>query len=171
MSWRLEHRTPRTSCLRRMTAGCASGPCLWWRLLRTTCGFESSFLVRVDHPNSWKKRPENAGPNGGLSCGFPSVPRIALGVAPRIAVFVLPQVVRWHSENGISHSENQSLNSESCSESTPELSESSEHGLVTPRAFFLKLGWSPGLRPEWPFTGVSGPSGPKIAQKSQKESF
>ena len=27
------------------------------------------------------------------------------------------------------------------------------------------------LRPERPFTGVSGPSGPKIAKKSQKESF
>ena len=27
------------------------------------------------------------------------------------------------------------------------------------------------LRPERPFTGVCGPSGPKIAKKSQKESF
>ena len=35
------------------------------------------------------------------------------------------------------------LNSESCSESTPELSEISENGLFTPRAFFLKLVWSP----------------------------
>ena len=43
------------------------------------------------------------------------------------------QVVRCHSENGISHSENQFLNSESCSEDTPELSESSENGLFTPR--------------------------------------
>ena len=36
-------------------------------------------------------------------------------------------------------------NSESCSENTPELSQSSENGLFTPRAFFLKLGWSPGF--------------------------
>ena len=45
----------------------------------------------------------------------------------------------------ISHSENHFLNSESWSENTPELSESSENGLFTPRAFFLKLGWSPGF--------------------------
>ena len=49
-----------------------------------------------------------------------------------------------YSENGISYSENGISNSESCSENTPELSESSENGLFTPRAFFLKLGWSPG---------------------------
>ena len=55
------------------------------------------------------------------------------------------QVVRGHSENGISYSENGISNSESCSENTPELSESSENGLFTPRAFFLKLGWSPGF--------------------------
>ena len=49
----------------------------------------------------------------------------------------IAQVVRRHSENGISHSKNQSLNYESCSENTPELSESSdlENGLFTPRAF------------------------------------
>ena len=37
------------------------------------------------------------------------------------------------------------LNSESCSENTPELSQSSGNGLSTLRAFFLKLGWSPGF--------------------------
>ena len=31
---------------------------------------------------------------------------------------------------------------ESCSENTPERSQSFENGLFTPRAFFLKLGWS-----------------------------
>ena len=59
--------------------------------------------------------------------------------------FRIDQVVRGHSENGISYSENGIFNSESCSENTPELSESSENGLFTPRAFFLKLGWSPGF--------------------------
>ena len=38
------------------------------------------------------------------------------------------------------------LNSESCSENTPELFQSSENGLFTPRAFLLKLGWSATLR-------------------------
>ena len=41
--------------------------------------------------------------------------------------FRIAQVVGCHSENGIS-------NAESCSENTPELSESSENGLFTPRA-------------------------------------
>ena len=59
--------------------------------------------------------------------------------------FRIAQVVGCHSENGISYSENGISNSESCSENTPELSESSENGLFTPRAFFLKLGWSPGF--------------------------
>ena len=54
-----------------------------------------------------------------------------------VVPFLSPKVVRCHSENGILilHSENQFLNSESCSENTPELSESFENGLVTPRAF------------------------------------
>ena len=59
--------------------------------------------------------------------------------------FRIAQVMRRHSENGISHSENYFLNSESCSENTPELSQSSENGLLTPRAFFPKLGWFPGF--------------------------
>ena len=45
------------------------------------------------------------------------------GLVP-VYVFIFP-------ENGTSNS--------------PELSESSENGLFTPRAFFLKLGWSPGF--------------------------
>ena len=59
--------------------------------------------------------------------------------------FRIDQVVRGHSENGVSYSENGISNSESCSENTPELSESSENGPFAPRAFFLKLGWSPGF--------------------------
>ena len=47
--------------------------------------------------------------------------------------FRIAQVVRFHSENGILCSENHFLNSESCSKNTPELSESSENGLFTPR--------------------------------------
>ena len=58
--------------------------------------------------------------------------------------FRIAEVVRGHSEKGISYSENGISNSESCSY-TPQLSESSENGLFTPRAFFLKLGWSPGF--------------------------
>ena len=57
----------------------------------------------------------------------------------------IAQVVGCHSESGFSYSENGISNSESCSENTPELSESSENSLFTPRAFFLKLGWSPGF--------------------------
>ena len=54
--------------------------------------------------------------------------------------FRIDQVVRAHSENGILYSENGISNSESCSENTPELSESSENGPFTPRAFFLNWG-------------------------------
>ena len=64
--------------------------------------------------------------------------------------FRIAQVVRRHSENGISHSgishsENYFLNSESCSENTPERTQSSENGLFAPKAFFPKSGWSPGF--------------------------
>ena len=59
--------------------------------------------------------------------------------------FRIAQVVGRHSENGISHSENEISNSESCSENTPELSQSFENDLSSPRAFFLKLGWFPGF--------------------------
>ena len=53
--------------------------------------------------------------------------------------FRVAQVVRCHSENGISHSEKHFLNSESRSENTPELSAN-----VFPD-IGLKLGWSPGF--------------------------
>ena len=78
-----------------------------------------------------KKRSENAWANEEFPCGFPSIPGIAPGVAPRR----IAQVLIRHSENGISHSKNQFLNSESCSENTPERSQSSENGLLTLRAF------------------------------------
>ena len=96
-------------------------------------------------PQFLKKRSENARANENLSGGFAAIPGIDPGVAPRIGGFRIDQVVRGHSENGISYSENGISNSESCSENTPELSESSENGPFTPRAFFLKLGWSPGF--------------------------
>ena len=101
-------------------------------------------LARGNHPNSWKNAPRmlgqmkffmwvpvNLGNHSGScseNCGF------------RIA-----QVVGCHSENGISYSENGISNSESCSQNTPERSQSSENGLFSPRAFFLKLGWSAGF--------------------------
>ena len=97
-------------------------------------------------PQFLKKRSsENAWANENLSCGFPSIPGFVPGVAPRIVVFSTAQVVRCHSENGISYSENSFLNSESCSESAPERSQSSKNGLFTPWAFFLKWGWSAGF--------------------------
>ena len=40
-------------------------------------------------PQFLKKSSENVGANENLSCGFPSIPGIAPGVAPRIPVFVL----------------------------------------------------------------------------------
>ena len=104
---------------------------------------DNIFLCAGTTPNFEKKRSENAWVNENLPCGFPSIPGIAPRVAPRIVVFALH--VRRHSENGISHSENYFLNSESCSENTLERSQSSENSLFTPRAFFLKLGWSPGF--------------------------
>ena len=59
--------------------------------------------------------------------------------------FRIDQVVKGHSENGISYSENGISNSESCSENTPELSESSENGPFTPRGVFLEIGVVPRL--------------------------
>ena len=40
-------------------------------------------------PQLLKKRSENAWANETISCGFPSIPGIAPGVAPRVVVFVL----------------------------------------------------------------------------------
>ena len=59
--------------------------------------------------------------------------------------FRIAQVVRCHSESGMPYSENHLLNSESCSENTLELSESSESGLFTLRAFFPEIGVVPGF--------------------------
>ena len=84
-------------------------------------------------PQFLKIRSKNTGANEILSCGCCS----------ENSWFRIAQVMTCHSENGISHSEDHFLNSESCSKNTPELSQSSENGLLTPRAFFLELGWSP----------------------------
>ena len=76
------------------------------------CNFEVcdlNCLAPKDRPNLnylKKTAPQTAWANENLSCGFPSIPGIAPGVPPRIMVFALPQVVRGHTENGISHSEN-----------------------------------------------------------------
>ena len=67
-------------------------------------------------PQFLKKSSENGVANENLSCGFPSIPGIALGVAPGFLVFHVAQVVGCHSENGISYSENGISNSESRSE-------------------------------------------------------
>ena len=50
--------------------------------------------------------------------------------------FRIAQVVKCHSENGISHSENHSPNSESCSENTPR----APRMAFSLRAFFSKMG-------------------------------
>ena len=96
-------------------------------------------------PQFSKKRPENAGANENLWCGLPSIPGTAPGVAPRILVFCIAQVLGCHSENGISYSEDGTSNSESCSENTPEHSQSSENGLFAQRAFFPEIGVVPRL--------------------------
>ena len=57
----------------------------WPRSLNTS---DWRFLALGDHPKSRKKRSENGGANENLSCGFPSIPGVAPGVAQRI-VFVL----------------------------------------------------------------------------------
>ena len=90
--------------------------------------------MRVGATPILEKRSENAGANENLSCGFPSIPRIAPGSScSENCGFRVAQVVRCHSENQISHCENQFLNSESCSENALKLFESSEndHGLFT----------------------------------------
>ena len=46
-------------------------------------------ILRAGTTPILEKRSENTGANGNLSCGYPSIPRIAPGVAPRIVVFVL----------------------------------------------------------------------------------
>ena len=51
--------------------------------------FRSHYSGAREPPQFYSKRSENTGTNENLSCGFPSVPGIALGVAPRILVFVL----------------------------------------------------------------------------------
>ena len=82
------------------------------------CGLNIFFRVRNVHQvnacqyrqNFWcaataqfsRKRSENAGASEDLSCGFPSIWGVALGVAPRILKFHIAQVVRCHSRNGIS---------------------------------------------------------------------
>ena len=85
------------------------------------------------------------GANEHLSCRCPSIPGIAPGVAPRIVVFVLLKVVSAIPRMEFRIPRITFLNSERCSENTLDLSESSENDLFTPRAFFLKLGLSPGF--------------------------
>ena len=108
-------------------------------------------------PQFLKKRSENAGSNENLHVGSGN----GSGSCSENCSFRIAQVVRSHSENGILHSESQFLNSESCSENTPELFQSSENALFAPRAFFLKLGWSPGFWKEAKCT-------PKLGSGSQK---
>ena len=84
--------------------------------------------------------------------------------------FRIAQVVRCHSENGISHSENRFLNSESWSENTPELSESSENGLFTPRAFFLASDLFSCLsKRSWAVVGVARTEDLSVSRWHQKQ--
>ena len=95
-------------------------------------------------PQFLKKRSENAGANENISCGFPSLPGIAPGVAPRIMVFVL--LKSWHAiprmEFRIPRAAPRAA--PRIPQNSPRAPRNSD-GLFTPRAFFLKLGWSPGF--------------------------
>ena len=91
-------------------------------------------------PQLSKKGSENACTIENLSCGFPINSGNRSGSCSEN---FCSRITRSHSENGILHSESYFLNSESCSENAQESSQSSENGLFTSRAFFLKSGWSP----------------------------
>ena len=89
---------------------------------------------------------ENGGAIENLSCGFPSIAGVAPGVAPKIVVFVL--LKSWDAIPRMEFCIPRIFFGVSrvAPRMPPELSESSENGLFCPRAFFLKLGWSPGPR-------------------------
>ena len=82
-----------------------------------------SHPARRDHPDSWKNAPRMLGHLKSFLCGFPSIPGIAPGVAPRIVVvFVLLksrdfEFREWNFEFREPLRE------------TPELSKSCENGL------------------------------------------
>ena len=110
-------------------------------------------LVRRDHPNSWKKTlRECRGKWKNPSCGFPSIPGIAPGVAPRIVAFAL--LKSWDAIPRMEFFIPRMifLNSKSCSENTPELSQR----LRAPRmAFSLRERFS------WNWDGSQASDGAK----------
>ena len=91
---------------------------------------------------SCARGPENAGAKRKSFMLVPINSGNRSGSCSENCGFRIAQVVGCHSKNGISYSENGISN---CSENTPELSESSENDLFTPRAFFLKWGVVPRL--------------------------
>ena len=118
-----------------------------WRLSTGFFGFFSSIYVQFSKTSplkSGESSEKSSGENRVKSChvcgchGFfgPDLDtlRILLSELSFVIYFCIAQIVRCHSENGISHPENHSLNPESCCKSTLELSESSENGLPAPRA-------------------------------------
>ena len=96
-------------------------------------------------PQFLKKRSENAGANENLSGGFAAIPGIAPRVAPRIVGFVL--IKSWEA---IPRMEFRIPRMEfPIPRAVPRIPRNSPRAprmpLFTPRAFFLKLGWSPGF--------------------------
>ena len=102
---------------------------------------ELIFLARGDHPNSRKKPPRIQGQMKFL-VRVPTNSGNRSGSCSENCGFHIAQVVRRHSESGISYSENYFLNSESCSENTPELSQGSENGLSLRECFSRNWGVS-----------------------------
>ena len=127
----------------------------WWvgatvnegcpHIVEESCKWRLQWSCARDHPNSEKNAPRMKVQEKIFQGWVPINSGNRSGSCSENCGFRIAQVVRCHSENGISYSENEISNSESCSENAPELSESSENGLFTPRAFFLRLGWSPGF--------------------------
>ena len=95
-------------------------------------------------PQFLKIRSENAGANENLSCGIPSIPGIAPGVAPRIMVFVL--LKSWDAIPRMAFRiPIMEFRIPRAAPRIPRNSPRAPSGLFTPREFFLKLGWSPGF--------------------------
>ena len=95
-------------------------------------------------PQFLKKRSQNAGANESLSCGFPSIPGIALGVAPRIVVFVL--LKSWDAIPRIEFRiPRMEFRSPRVAPRIPRNSPRAPRMAFHSESVFLKLGWSPGF--------------------------
>ena len=89
-------------------------------------------------PQFLTKRSENAGANENLSCGFPSIPGIASGVALRILVFVL--LKSWDAIPRMEFRFFPSMEFRIPRAAPGTLPELSQNGLFAPRARFPAIG-------------------------------